>query len=161
MLDSFKKWLSIMYLRYEIITCSEMLSPYEKVLISKYLRHELFVDIDNKNWNCFWFYFQIVLLFFVLVCLRFHQLHSCQDTLKHWKPCSKVRSQSTLHIPEYQQIEDLFFVNLKQLFIEKLIHSWKDTKVEIYNGKPLIRLNVFLILIFCYKTTLLPWTNNN
>lgn len=53
MLESFKKWLSIMYLRYEIITCSELLSPYEKVLISKFLRHELFVDIDNKIKNCF------------------------------------------------------------------------------------------------------------
>lgn len=36
-MESVKKWLSLLYLRYEMITCISMFEPWEKILISKLL----------------------------------------------------------------------------------------------------------------------------
>lgn len=34
-MDALKKWAALLYLRYEMVTCTFMFEPWEKVLISE------------------------------------------------------------------------------------------------------------------------------
>jgi len=62
-MDAVKKWFSFLYVQYEIVTCSDMLEPWERLLINAVIFSSLFllifssyVFLPNYVFNLLWMF---------------------------------------------------------------------------------------------------------
>lgn len=82
-MESLRKWVALLYLRYEIITCMALFEPWERILISEYLR--CLEPLKNKSFT----FFTILLLYVVFLFSQTLQFlaQSCFSPFRRTSSC--------------------------------------------------------------------------